>query len=205
MSKSWNIDDKYFKKAKEQGLRARSYFKLDEIDLKYQLIKTGMHVLDLGAAPGSFMQYTKKKIGEQGYLLGIDLTPIKDLSSATVETMVGDITVEKVKEDVKLLHPEPFDLLLSDLAPKTSGIKDYDHWRSIELSEEVLKWSRDHLRTGGACLIKIFQGSDFDSFLWKMKKKFQSVRIIKPDACRDGSKEVYLLGERKIEVRKKTL
>lgn len=205
MSKSWNIDDKYFKKAKEQGLRARSYFKLDEIDLKYQLIKTGMHVLDLGAAPGSFMQYTKKKIGEQGYLLGIDLTPIKDLSSATVETMVGDITVEKVKDDVKLLHPVPFDLLLSDLAPKTSGIKDYDHWRSIELSEEVLKWSRDHLRTGGACLIKIFQGSDFDSFLWKMKKKFQSVRIIKPDACREGSKEVYLLGERKIEVRKKTL
>lgn len=193
-NKSWNIHDKYFKKAKQQGLRARSYFKLDEIDERFHLLRPDMHVLDLGAAPGSFMQYTKKKVGERGYLLGIDLTPIKDLSSDTVETMVGDITSQKVKDDVKLLHPAPFDLIVSDLAPKTSGVKDLDHWRSVELSEEVLLWADDFLKTGGACLIKIFQGSEFDSFLWRMKKKYKEVRMVKPDACRDSSREVYLLG-----------
>lgn len=194
MPKTWNTQDKYFKKAKEQGLRARSYFKLDEIDERFHLIKPDMHVLDLGAAPGSFMQYTKKKIGEKGYLLGIDLTPIKDLSSANVETIVGDITSLKLKDDVRLLHPATFDLIVSDLAPKTSGVKDLDHWRSIELSEEVLLWANEFLSKGGACLIKIFQGSDFDSFVWKMKKKYREVRIVKPDACRDSSREVYLLG-----------
>ena len=198
MTKAWNIKDKYFQKAKAQGLRARSYFKLDEIDVRFNLITSNMHVLDLGAAPGSFMQYTKKKVGERGFLLGVDLTPIKDLSSGRVKTLVGEITSDETKMEVLALHSERFDLLLSDLAPKTSGIKDLDHWKSIELSEEVLYWSKYFLKVGGTCLIKIFQGSEFDQFLFRMKKKFQTVRIIKPNACRETSKEVYLLGEKKL-------
>ncbi len=200
MTKPFNARDKYFKKAKSQGKRARSYFKIEEVDKKMQLIRPGHHVLDLGAAPGSFLQYALEKVGSGGFAVGIDLTPIQSLGGKEhVLTYAGDIYEESTKEWLKSAHSALFNGVISDLAPKTTGIKDVDHWNSIELSREVLRYAKTFVKVGGYCVIKIFQGPDFDNFLKSMKKYFKQVKLEKPDASRDRSKEVYLVGIGRIE------
>lgn len=195
MTKPYNHRDKFFKKAKASGVRARSFFKIEEIDQRLALLQPGMHVLDLGAAPGSFMQYAVRKVGSAGQVVGIDLSPIAPVGGQA-KTMVlqGDIFAEETHERLTTLHPVPFDAIVSDLAPKTTGMKDVDHWNSIELSYEVLRYARTHLRTGGPCLMKVFQGEEFDRFLRHTKKLFREVKIIKPDATRDRSRETYVIG-----------
>lgn len=195
MSKPFKAQDKYFRKAKTQGKRARSYFKIEEVDKKLQLLRPGHHILDLGAAPGSFLQYAMEKIGGTGFAVGIDLSPIQSLGGKEqILTYEGDIYEESTKEWLKNAHPKLFHGVISDLAPKTTGIKDVDHWNSVELSREVLRYARSFVRPGGYCVIKIFHGSEFDGFVRSMKKTFRIVKIEKPDASRDRSKEVYLVG-----------
>lgn len=195
MSKPFKANDKYFKKAKSQGKRARSYFKIEEVDKQLQLIREGHHVLDLGAAPGSFLQYAMERIGGTGFAIGIDLSPITSLGGKEqIVTYEGDIYEESTKEWLKELHPKQFHGVISDLSPKTTGIKDVDHWNSVELSREVLRYARVFLRPGGYCVVKIFHGPDFDGFVRSMKKVFKTVKIIKPDSSRDRSKETYLVG-----------
>ncbi|MDP4008608.1 MAG: RlmE family RNA methyltransferase [Candidatus Peregrinibacteria bacterium] len=202
MPKPFNPQDKYFHKAKKEGYKARSAFKLEEIQERLKILKSGNLVLDLGAAPGSFLQYTSKVIGENGAALGLDLQEI-DLELPNVHTEICDIyednsVDELIKKflETKGIHTPAttkFDVVLSDLAPKTSGQKDVDQWRSVELNQQVLEIAARHLKIHGNCLMKVFQGADFDEFLKNTKKLFKLVRVVKPKAVRDRSFEVYLV------------
>lgn len=194
MTKPYNHRDRYTKKARESGLRARSFFKIEEIDKKEHLLRPGMQILDLGAAPGSFMQYAVRVLGASGLVIGIDLTKIQPIGGPAKTVMhQGDIFAEETKAWLKETHPRPFDAIVSDLAPKTTGMKDVDHWASIKLSHEVLHYCKDFLKPGGSCLMKVFQGEDFDRFLHQAKRRFRTVKIRKPDAVRDRSREVYVV------------
>lgn len=196
MPKRYVPNDSWAKKAAEEGYRARSVYKLKELDEKFSLIKPGMTIVDLGAAPGSWLQYCAGKLGNReigrldGRIIGIDLQEIEPIES--VETYIGDIT----KDPISLVPNFPsshIDLILSDLAPKTSGIKDVDQWKSIELSEAVLAVARTHLIKGGRCVMKVLRGADFDAFLRNCKKEWNDVKTCIPKACRDRSKEIYIV------------
>ncbi|MCA9371005.1 MAG: RlmE family RNA methyltransferase [Candidatus Peregrinibacteria bacterium] len=186
MPKRYTPNDNWARKAAEEGYRARSVYKLKELDEKFKLIRPGMTVVDLGAAPGSWLQYVSGKMC--GRIIGIDLQEIEPIDG--VETVVANIADE---EALKNVLPEKIDVLLSDLAPKTSGVKDVDQWKSIELSEAVLDVARSHLKPGGRCVMKILRGADFDEFLRDCKRDWKDVKTYIPEACRDRSKEIYVL------------
>jgi len=192
MPKNFVPQDQYFKKAKELGYRARSAFKLAEIQDKFKILKPGMGVLDLGAAPGSWLQYASKIVGPKAEIVGIDLMPIKKLAQNII-TIEADIFSDDVIAKISLSHPKKFDLILSDMAPKTSGVKTTDHARSIELNQRVLALSKDLLAPNGTLVLKVFQGSDFQYFFKKLKTRFKSVKTFKPKASRDRSFEIYVI------------
>jgi 23S rRNA (uridine2552-2'-O)-methyltransferase len=191
MPKRYIPNDSWSQKAQKEGFRARSVYKLMELDKRFRLLKNGMTVLDLGAAPGSWMQYAVKKIGPKGHMIGIDLQEIAPIAE-NVKTYVGDITdldfVSEIidKEDISI------DLILSDLAPSTSGVKDIDQWKSIELSQAVIEIAKKFLSPKGTCVLKILRGGDFDGFVANLKKEWKTVRIAKAKASRDRSKEIYV-------------
>jgi len=178
--------DTYTIKAKAAGLRARSAYKLFQINKRYRLIKTGDDVLDLGCWPGGWL-IAAKRLGARR-VAGIDIMQIEPISG--VEFIKGDVldssTVEKVKGS--------FDVLLSDMAPKTSGILSIDIARSIELAEAALNIARRFLKPKGNFLVKIFQGEGFGEFFEKVKKHFAFVKTTKPAASKARSKEVYIVG-----------
>lgn len=205
MPKPYNPQDRYFKKAKEEGYKARSAFKLQEIQEKFRVMRQGDTILDLGAAPGSFLQYVSKIIGPNGNALGVDLQEIK-LNLANVKTEVCDIYDDaKVDGLIKrfseakspaggtLTALGKFDVILSDLAPRTSGVKDIDQWKSVELCMQVVEIAKKWLKPHGNLVMKIFQGADFDEFYKDARTRFRTVKITKPDAVRDRSREVYLV------------
>lgn len=188
MPKRYVPNDKWSRKAADEGYRARSVYKLQELDEKFRLIRKGMTVLDLGAAPGSWSQYVAKQLGGSGRIIAADLSNIEPIDG--VETHVADIT------DIEALHtilPEKADLIVSDLAPKTSGIKDVDQWRSIELSQAVLAVAQDRLKSGGKVVMKIFRGADFDPFIKDCKAAWKDVVTFSVKASRDRSKEIYVI------------
>lgn len=189
MSKPFKVQDQYFKKAQAEGYRARSAFKLIEIDDKFKIFKKGQSVLDLGAAPGSWMQVIQKKVGEHSILVGIDLQEIKPLGD-NVALYQADIFSELVED---LLMDEKFDVITADLAPKTSGVKDIDQWKSIELNQKVVEIAKKHLKTKGTVILKVFVGADFQEFVKEVKTTFKKVQNFKPKACRDRSFETYLI------------
>jgi len=192
MSKPFNPQDKYFKRAKEQGYRARSVFKLEEIQRKFKILKPGRDVLDLGAAPGSWLQYANKIVGPKSTLVGLDLTPIKKIKPNVILGQVDIFSLQAI-EFIQYKHPQKFPIILSDLAPKTSGIKESDHYRSIELSQRVVELAEKFLTPHGVIVIKVFQGADFGLFIIKLKRKFKQVNVFKPRASRDRSYEVYVI------------
>ncbi|MDT8447464.1 MAG: RlmE family RNA methyltransferase [bacterium] len=186
------VQDHYFKKAKAEGFAARSAYKLEEIDQKQSLFRPGFKVLDLGCFPGSWMQYTAQKIGPKGMVLGVD---IQDLQLALKPNMafihadILELDLERLKE-----FGAPFDLVLSDMAPKTTGHKHTDGARVLGLCEMALFASKRWLRTGGNCLIKAFHGPAFEPLLNQMKREYNKVKTFKPKSSRKESKEVFLLG-----------
>jgi len=188
MPKRYIPNDKWSRRAAEEGYRARSVYKLMELDDKFHIIRTGMTVLDLGAAPGSWLQYTAEEVGPKGRVIGIDLTEIEPIDG--VETYVEDITnVEAIQKIV----PETVDLIISDLAPKTSGIRDVDQWKSIELSQAVVETADQILRPGGKCILKVLRGADFEDFINECKEKWKKVKITSVQASRDRSNEIYVI------------
>jgi 23S rRNA (uridine2552-2'-O)-methyltransferase len=194
MPKPYNPNDKWARKAKDEGFRARSIYKLQEIDEKFHLLKAGMIVLDLGAAPGSWLQYVSGKIGTKGIAIGIDLQKIETIGANvhTVEQDMLDIdAVEKIVHS--FTNASAIDLLLSDAAPNTSGIRDVDQWRSIELNQSALAVGKRLLKSGGRCVLKVFQGADFDPFIKDVRKDWKDVQIIKAKTSRDRSMEVYVI------------
>jgi 23S rRNA (uridine2552-2'-O)-methyltransferase len=197
MSKPYNPQDRYFLKAKQEGYRARSAYKLREILEKFpQLLPKSGAVLDLGSAPGSFLQVLQQKL-PRGIIVGVDLQEIEPFpSERKLHILTGDVFSAEIVAQIKELLPFQVDLITSDLAPKTMGVPDVDQWHSVELNEQVLQICSEVLRPGGSLITKIFVGEDFQEF-WKDKfqKAFQKTRTFKPDASRDRSFETFLIGE----------
>ena len=181
--------DYYFNKAKKEGFRARASFKLLQINKKYDLIKKNDSVLDLGCAPGSWMQAVKKIQNGKGYILGIDIVPVKSIPDT--DFILGDITKKETLKDVK----QKFNVVLSDMAPKTSGKKDIDVELSIELSEKAFNTAKKYLKPKGNFLCKVFQGKGYEELLKKVKSQFEFAKTFIPPATRQGSKEVYIVAK----------
>jgi 23S rRNA (uridine2552-2'-O)-methyltransferase len=189
---AFTVQDHYFRKAKKEHFLARAFYKLEEIQKKHRILRTGQRVLDLGAAPGSWIQLAEGVVGPSGLVLGIDLKPIEHSFPKHVITLQGDI-FDREFVDASLGGYIPFDVVLSDMAPSTSGIKVADAARSALLFERAFEIARSVLRPGGTFLAKIFQGSDFHDLLLEAKLRFHQTRVIKPEASRKQSKEIYIL------------
>jgi 23S rRNA (uridine2552-2'-O)-methyltransferase len=198
-SKSWmveHVNDPYVQKAKAEGWRARAAFKLMEIDDKDRLIKPGMVVVDLGAAPGSWSQVAIKRVGEGGRVFALDLLPIEPIPG--VEFMQGDFHDEEfVTRFEEALGEREVGLVMCDIAPNISGIPSSDQARSIYLAELALDFADKHLASHGKFVVKVFQGEGFDQYRQAMTQVFKSVAVRKPQASRGRSSEVYLLGSGK--------
>lgn len=198
---SYKVQDHYFKKAKEQNFVARSVFKLEEIDQKFKIVSAGQKVLDLGASPGSWSQYCSKKVGPSGRVLGVDLTEIdskqtKDLKNATfIQADLRDINLEEIFQEHGFTSP--FDLVISDMAPKTTGIRFTDQARSYELCEIALNVARKFLKKDGHFVCKLFHSDDFSKLRAEIQKDFQKFEAVKPDSTRKISKEIFLVGLKK--------
>lgn len=191
--------DHYFEKAKAQGFVARSVFKLEEIDRSLRLIKPDSIILDLGCAPGSWLQYVANKIGPKGAALGIDLSPINEQFHARIKTVVDDcllLTDEKLRSHMAGVVDNfaSFDVVLSDMAPKTSGIKHVDQFKSFELASMALTIAERFLKPGGHVVIKIFGGGEVNDLIARMKALFKTVKQVRPKSVRAPSKEFYVVG-----------
>ena len=196
LTKKWLRErerDHYHRLAKEEGYRSRAAYKLLQISKKYQLMKDGDVIVDLGAFPGGWMQSARTIVGEKGYILGVDIKPIEAFPLPNVESIIGDI--RDIKE-LNLLEklPRKADTVLSDISPNISGVWEVDHARQIELAEASLKLTSTVLRSGGNFLVKTFQGDLLNDFVKEVKKSFNIVRLVKPLASRPKSSEVYILG-----------
>ncbi len=187
--------DAYRRLARERGYRSRAAFKLLQLDRRYHLFKRGDVVVDLGAAPGGWLQVARQKVGEEGFVLGVDLLPIRELPHGNVATLVADITEPQTASLILQLLPRKADVVLSDASPQISGVWSVDHLRSVELCRSALQICEKVLRSGGNALIKIFQGEEFESFFSEFKRRFQFSKIHKPGASRRGSAEIYLVGK----------
>lgn len=197
MPKAWIQDrkrDYYYKKAKEERYRSRASYKLIQAVKKYDFIKYGDVVIDLGAAPGGWIQVAKRIIGNKGFILGVDLKPIEPFPQSYVRTIVGDMTERETLEQILELLPRKADVVISDASPNISGIWEVDHARQIDLAQQALEISYETLRPHGNFFVKAFQGDLLDDFIQKMRKHFQIVKVIKPEASRAKSSEIFLLG-----------
>lgn len=184
--------DHYFHRAKKEGYLSRAVYKLMEIQGSYRILSPGMKVLDLGAAPGSWMQFTAEIVGDRGYVVGIDLKPIEHPFPPYVLTLQGDM---REPEFVKAVADRfgAFDVVMSDMAPDTIGNKHADSARSAYLVEQAFELAKKVLKPGGHFLTKVFQGEDTPGLLQSIKQHFQKVKVVKPLASRKESKEVYIL------------
>lgn len=195
-SKAWmreHVNDHYVHKAKAEGYRARAAFKLLEIDEKDHLLRAGMIVVDLGAAPGSWSQIAASRVGDAGKVFALDLLEIDPLHN--VHFIQGDFQSDAVLRELEsALAGRRVDLVISDMAPNISGVGAADQARSIGLCELALDFASTHLRVGGNFLVKVFQGSGIDEYRRSMQSAFDKVVVRKPAASRDRSTEVYFLG-----------
>jgi 23S rRNA (uridine2552-2'-O)-methyltransferase len=189
---AFTVQDHYFRKAKKENYLARAFYKLEEIQNKYKILRPGNRVLDLGAAPGSWIQLASAVVGPSGRVVGIDLKNIEHVFPKHVITLQGDIFEREFVEE-SLRDHIPFDVVLSDMAPSTSGIKVADSARSALLFERAFEIACSVLKPGGTFLAKIFHGSDFHRLLAEAKKHFGQTRAIRPEATRKQSKEIYIL------------
>ncbi len=186
------IKDHYFHKAKRDGYVARSAYKLEEIDKKHRLLRKGDLVLDLGCSPGSWLQYAAGKVGEQGQVLGVDLQTVKLSLPKNVKVLQADIFEMTVKDFE--MNGGMVDVILSDMAPKTTGIRDMDAQRSYALNQQVLELSGDLLRPHGTLLVKAFQGAPLEQLRREFSSSFAQVKLCKPKSSRSESVEIFLLG-----------
>ena len=193
MAKAYDPRDRFWQKARKQGLRARSAFKLDEIQQRFHVLRPGGRVLDLGAAPGGWCQIAAREVGPKGFVLGVDLEPIAPLSPPA-HTWVADAFAPALLPRLRSEGRSPYDAVLSDLAPKTSGVRTADEARSLELAGRALDLSLVVLKPTGSLVVKVFMGGDFEAFLRRAREAFRQVKVVRPEASvARGSKEVYLV------------
>jgi len=193
MSGSYRFQDHYFHRAKKDHYLARAVYKLEEIQNRHRLMRRGDRVLDLGAAPGSWVQLASGVVGPRGRVVAVDVKPIGHSFGENVTVLTGDVFDDALVEQLLRDHA-PFDAVLSDMAPATSGIRSADSARSSLLFERALAVAEGTLRPGGRFLAKIFQGAEFHDLLVRVKRRFRRVKVVKPDASRKMSKEIYILG-----------
>lgn len=193
-NRGYNPKDRFFHKAKAEGFAARSVYKLQELDQKFKILKPGQTVLDLGSSPGSWSQYASQKIGANGRLLGVDLSPMTvSLPNAVfLQADLRDLNLEDIFREHGF-HP-PFDIVMSDMMAKTTGIKSADQARSLELCELALSVAQRFLKPGGTFVCKFFQSGEFGKLRADIKREFERVEALKPESTRSISKEIFLVG-----------
>jgi 23S rRNA (uridine2552-2'-O)-methyltransferase len=195
--KSWmqeHVTDTYVKRARVEGMRSRAAYKLDEIAVRDRLLKPGMMVVDLGAAPGGWSQVAAGRVGPRGRVIALDLLEMPSLPGVTF--LRGDFRDDATLAELELLlGGQRTDLVLSDMAPNLSGIASSDQARVLELAELALDFALKHMKPKGNFLVKTFQGAGFEDYLKILRSRFSAVAVRKPEASRDRSREVYLLGK----------
>lgn len=189
------VPDPFRRQAREAGYVSRAVFKLKAMDGKYHLVRRGQRVLDLGCSPGSWLQYLGERVGPEGVVLGVDLKPPAIPLKPPLNFLAGDVQ----SLDLAALREKApvFDLVVSDLAPATSGIREVDESRSLALARAALAAARELLRPGGHFLVKVFEGPELPELVAEMRQVFAEVHRAKPPGSRPASRELYLVGLRK--------
>ncbi|MBV0925546.1 TRAM domain-containing protein [Halomicroarcula limicola] len=199
--------DEYYNKAKQQGYRARSAYKLQQLDETAGLLGEGRTVVDLGAAPGGWLQVAAERVGERGTVVGVDRQRIDPLSDPepAVEYVRGDMTDESTKDQIRDVvggadggRGGPVDVVVSDMAPNMTGEYDLDHARSVHLVRQAFEVATDLLDSGGDFAAKVFDGQDLDDLIADIEPEFEYVREVRPDASRDSSSELYLVAKHRL-------
>jgi len=197
--------DEYYNRAKQEGYRARSAYKLAQLDEEAGLLGEGNTVVDLGAAPGSWLQVAAERVGSQGAVVGVDRQRIDPLEEpqASVEYLRGDITEEETRDAIREAvgaggDGRPVDVVVSDMAPNMTGEYDLDHARSVHLARQALDVALDILAAGGDLTVKVFDGRDLDDLERDVGAEFEYVRQMRPDASRDASSELYLVAKNRL-------
>ena len=187
-----HASDPYVQRAREEGWRSRAVFKLEEIQRSDHLLRPGMTVVDLGAAPGGWSQYAARMLAGRGRVIAVDILPMAGLKG--VEVLQGDFSEQATLDRVLgLLGDSRADLVLSDMAPNTMGIAEVDHARSMHLAGLAVDFATRALRPGGDLLLKVFQGREFQSLVGRLRADFKTVKLRKPKASRGRSPELYVL------------
>jgi 23S rRNA (uridine2552-2'-O)-methyltransferase len=195
LPKAWIQDrkrDYYYQKAKAENYRSRATYKLSQAARKYQFIRRGDVVVDLGAAPGGWIQAARKIAGKTGFVLGVDLKPIAPFPQEYVRTIVADFTEPETLQQIMDFLPRKADVVLSDASPNISGIWEVDNARQIDLAAQALKIALSILRPSGNFFVKVFEGDMLPGFVKTVKKHFDAVKVLKPKASRAKSSEMYL-------------
>lgn len=191
----YKLGDSYYKKAKQEGYRSRAAYKLIELQERFHIFRPGDYVVDLGAAPGGWLQVAAKFVGPSGKVIGIDLQAIAPLSHKNVILVQGDVTTREAEERIKEHFSRAADCVISDLSPKLSGIRDADEARSLELNRVALEVTKRLLRPGGSFLIKSFVNQELRAFSAEIERSFRSLERTRPDASRKSSSEIYLFAK----------
>ena len=185
--------DYYYQKAKAENYRSRATYKLSQTAKKYRFIRRGDVVVDLGAAPGGWIQAARKIVGKTGFVLGVDLKPIEPFPQEYVRTIVADLTAPETLQQTLDFLPRKADVVISDASPNISGVWEVDNARQIDLASQALKIALSVLRTPGNFFVKVFEGDMLPGFVKTVKRHFDAVKIVKPKASRAKSSEMYLL------------
>lgn len=185
--------DTFYTRAKTAGYRSRAAFKLLQLARGGRLLRRGDHVVDLGAWPGGWLQVASELVGPAGTVVGIDLQPIKPLPQKNVVTLVGDIAAESTQQEVARACQGRADVILSDLAPKLSGVRARDEAQTQVLAECVFAFVEKILKPGGKLVVKLFTGDDLPRYLEQLRARFADVRTTRPEATRKGSAEIYVI------------
>ena len=192
---AYNPQDSYYKKAKQEGYRSRAAYKLLELQQRFRLMRPGDVVVDLGAAPGGWLQVAAKFVGQSGKVIGIDLQPIETLREPNIIFFQGDITSPEISQKISEIVDGKVHCVLSDLAPRLSGIRDADAARCLELNRTALTVATALLRPGGSFLAKGFVNQELHTFTLELKQHFHSVQRTRPEATRQGSSEFYFFAK----------
>ncbi len=191
---SFKIKDHYYKKAKKDNYLARSVYKLEELDNKYNIIKQGNHVIDLGYHPGSWSQYCAKNVGNAGQVIGIDIKPVNKQLLTCQNITIFQKDIFEISSVADLGLNQKIDVVISDMAPNTTGIKSVDQIKSLNLVEMVFELLPKLLKENGNFVIKVFDGNDAQSFLKSQKKQFSNFNYFRPKSTRTTSKEFFVVG-----------
>jgi 23S rRNA (uridine2552-2'-O)-methyltransferase len=198
LPKAWIRERKneyYYKKAKEENYRSRATYKLVQANEKHGFIKLRDIVVDLGAAPGGWIQAARKMTGKHGFVLGVDLKPIEPFTQEYIRTIIADFTEPEAIDLILSFLPRKADVVLSDAAPNITGVWEVDHARQIDLATQALQIAESILSPNGNFFVKVFEGDLLNNFIESMKPMFEEVKLVKPQASRQKSSEMYILAQ----------